>query len=172
MKIAAIVSTIVFSVLLVITANFAIDYLANTNPDSPPPDQVAEAQDWGEFTYGDNVGADRSGKWPTVRKHFLEEHPVCESCGASDFLNVHHIQPFHVHPELELSTENLIVLCTGDRAAGGDSNDPNSSSYNCHFRIGHDPDGPDGPRGSNWKLSNPNVRSDARRHHASLGLAP
>ncbi len=155
MKIAAIVSTIVFSVLLVITANFAIDYLANTNPDSPPPDQVAEAQDWGEFTYGDSVGADRSGKWPTVRKRFVEDHPTCIACDSPSGLNVHHIKPFHVHPELELDPKNLCVLCREH-----------------HFHIGHDPDGPWGPKGPNWKLSNPNVRRDARKHRDSLSLAP
>lgn len=106
--------------------------------------------------------SERSGRWPTVRKHFLEAHPTCEGCGRDFNLNVHHIVPFHTNPSLELSVANLITLCAGDDATNSDGD--RWADFNCHFYLGHDPDGPSGPRKSNWKLSNPNVRKDAKKH--------
>ena len=90
------------------------------------------------------VGADRSGRWSTVRSAHISRHPLCEACGSADKLNVHHIIPFHVNSYLELDPTNLITLCR-----------------NCHFVLGHDSDGPDGPKKPNWKDFNPHVRQDA-----------
>jgi len=84
-------------------------------------------------------GAARSSKWPTVRKHFLEKHPYCEVCGSKNNLNVHHMKPFHLEPELELDESNLITLCEG-------------KSVNCHFLFGHF---------CNWKNFNPDVVKDS-----------
>ena len=50
----------------------------------------------------------RSNHWPTVRKHWLEIHPSCAACGGLDHTQVHHIQPFHLNPELELEPTNFI----------------------------------------------------------------
>ena len=61
-------------------------------------------------------------------------------------------------PELIGDVGNLIVLCRGK--GGG-----------CHFRVGHDPDGP-GPRQPNFAESNPNVRRDAAKLLAKTTLAP
>lgn len=69
------------------------------------------------------VSAKRSGKWPTVEKHFLEQHPECEACGSKTRLNVHHIKPFHEFPKDELDPTNLITLCM--------------SRKECHLQIGH-----------------------------------
>lgn len=69
------------------------------------------------------VTKERSGKWPTIEKHFLEEHPVCAACGSKERLNVHHLRPFHLFPELELDPDNLITLCM--------------SRNECHLLIGH-----------------------------------
>jgi hypothetical protein len=77
----------------------------------------------------------RSGKWPGVRAAYLREHPTCEACGSKEDLNVHHILPFHLHEELELSPGNLICLCRDD-----------------HFWLGHLKD---------FKAFNPHVREDA-----------
>jgi|SRR5271166_4738629 len=88
------------------------------------------------------VNAKRSTHWPTVEKHFLEEHSQCESCGTKKNLQVHHCLPFHIHPELELSESNLIVLCM-------------SIDHLCHYRIGH--------ANLSWKMYNPNVRKDAAK---------
>jgi hypothetical protein len=79
---------------------------------------------------------DRSDRWPAVRAAFIKKHPECEACGSRKNLNVHHIKPFHLNPELELDPGNLITLCRTH-----------------HFTIGHK---------SNWKKENPNCRQDAR----------
>ncbi len=86
----------------------------------------------------------RSSEWVQVRSDFVRKHPRCEACGSGYNLNVHHIEPFHQRPDLELVEDNLITLCREH-----------------HFRIGHDPDGP-GPRKPSWLESNPNVRQDAK----------
>ena len=82
----------------------------------------------------------RSSRWNEVRDGFLVRHPVCEACGCGLRLQVHHVMPFHLHPELELDESNLITLCMG----------PNE----CHLRIGH---------GGSWGAYNPRVRIHAER---------
>lgn len=133
-------------------------YLSNSEH-FPPADQRSESVS-GVI---DGWTGERSSKWSTVRNQFVAAHPVCEACGTSENLNVHHIKPFHNHPELELDLKNLITLCSGSYANG---------RYNCHFKIGHDPDGPAGSKSPNWMLSNPRVRLDARSHRQRLELAP
>jgi hypothetical protein len=81
----------------------------------------------------------RSGHWPTVRKEHIEANPYCSACGGKDELNVHHIQPFHLDPELELDPKNLITLCMGE--------------LNCHLTLGH---------GSSFRAYNPDVVADAK----------
>lgn len=86
----------------------------------------------------------RSSKWPKLRAEHLSKYPACEACGKSDSLHVHHIVPISVNPKMELDANNLWTLC----------------KY-CHFRIGHDPDGPFGPAKSDWTKHNTNVRRDS-----------
>lgn len=100
------------------------------------------------------VAADRSSKWPAVRAEHIERHPVCEACGSAANLNVHHIIPFHVNSYLELDPTNLITLCR-----------------NCHFTLGHDPDGPKGPKKPNWKEFNSHVRQDAAERLRDTGTS-
>jgi hypothetical protein len=83
------------------------------------------------------ITQERSPHWPTVQHHFIKKHPSCAACGSKEHLNVHHVQPFHLHPELELVESNLITLCMDN---------------DCHLLIGH---------GDNFKAFNPNVREDA-----------
>lgn len=73
---------------------------------------------------GTHLSHSRSGKWPTLEKKFLTEHPVCEVCGTKKGLQVHHVKPFHLDPSLELDEGNLIVLCGPE-------------GHNCHFCLGH-----------------------------------
>lgn len=88
----------------------------------------------------------RSSHWSTVRKHHLQNHPTCAACGGTEKLQVHHKQPYHLHPDLELEPTNLITLCEyGD--------------IDCHFNIGHHRD---------WKSFNPNVELDAAEELSSL----
>lgn len=60
-------------------------------------------------------GVARSGKWPEVQKSFLKANPLCAVCACENKLlsplNVHHCQPYHLYPELELDPNNLITLC-------------------------------------------------------------
>lgn len=90
----------------------------------------------------------RSSQWAKVRKEHLKLHPACEVCGDTHQINVHHIKPFHLHPELELEPTNLISLCE-------------STSYGiiCHLLIGHLGD---------YRNINPNVLKDIKIWNAKL----
>lgn len=90
----------------------------------------------------------RSPQWPTVRKHWLDGHPTCALCGGTKVLEVHHIKPFHLHPELELDTTNLITLCENK----GDG-------VNCHLLFGHL---------GNFQSYNPNVLADVAAWHEKI----
>lgn len=83
----------------------------------------------------------RSPHWETTRKHHLQLEPACAACGITSHLQVHHKQPFHLHPELELVQSNLITLCEQKGDAG------------CHLKLGHLGD---------WKSFNPNIEMDAK----------
>ena len=72
------------------------------------------------------ITARRSGQCPAVRKAHLAMHPICEVCGGKDKLEVHHIRPFHLHPQLELEPTNFVTLCESGK--GG---------VNCHLAFGH-----------------------------------
>jgi 5-methylcytosine-specific restriction endonuclease McrA len=65
----------------------------------------------------------RSPRWPAVRGAHLKRNPTCAACGTKDKLEVHHVHPFHLFPNLELEPSNLLTLCE----TGG----------NCHLFIGH-----------------------------------
>lgn len=71
-------------------------------------------------------GAKRSSKWPGVRKAHLKANPTCAVCSGKKKLEVHHINPFHLHKELELDPTNFITLC--ENKADG---------VNCHLAVGH-----------------------------------
>ncbi len=83
-------------------------------------------------------GATRSPKWSKVRKAVIKAHPYCSVCKSTTLLQVHHLIPFHLRPELELDTKNLIVLCMG--------------LNECHLLLGH---------GNNFKKYNPYIAADA-----------
>jgi hypothetical protein len=131
--------------------------LATKEADKKKPSEIIQ-------TYGDSSGmaeADeaasvmlpqpRSPKWPALQRNHLKLHPKCEACETTLGLNVHHVKPFHLYPELELDPKNLITLCRDH-----------------HFSIGHDPDGPWAPAKPSWTKENPNVRSDAKLWKANL----
>lgn len=82
--------------------------------------------------------AKRSPEWATARRHWLKVNGFCASCYSMNRLQVHHIMPFHLKPELELDPNNFITLCM-------DKNE-------CHLRIGH---------GDDWQSYNPFVVQDA-----------
>ncbi|MFM0141712.1 HNH endonuclease [Paraburkholderia sp. RL18-085-BIA-A] len=98
------------------------------------------------------VTAARSGHWSTVRKQHLILHPVCELCGGSEDLEVHHVRPFHLHPDLELDPSNLVTLCEAKK--GG---------INCHLAFGHL---------GNFRSFNVDVRADASTWHDKIKNRP
>lgn len=82
----------------------------------------------------------RSSKWKSVRNNFLEKNHFCAACGSKTKLQVHHVKPFHLHPELELDENNLITLCMED--------------WDCHLQIGH---------GDSFQCYNPDIVTDAKK---------
>lgn len=84
----------------------------------------------------------RSSRWEGVRKDFLKTNNICAACGTKDKLQVHHIKPFHLYPELELEPSNLITLCE-------------TKQRKCHLNIGHL---------GHWKRENPDVTKDAANY--------
>lgn len=83
----------------------------------------------------------RSGEWPKARAAHLAKHPECAVCGERKKAEVHHIRPFHLHPELELDPANFITLCEDD-----------DDGVNCHLFFGHL---------GNFKSFNVNIVNDA-----------
>lgn len=82
----------------------------------------------------------RSPHWPAVRTVWLHIHNTCAGCGGKLDLEVHHKQPYHLFPALELDPTNFITLCE-------------HPSRNCHYRLGH---------GFNWHAFIPTVEEDAK----------
>ena len=83
--------------------------------------------------------APRSPKWPGVRRAWLKDHPTCAACGSTTCIEVHHKQPFHLFPALELDPTNFITLCE-------------EPGVEDHLHVGHH---------GNWKNFNPTVVADA-----------
>jgi 5-methylcytosine-specific restriction endonuclease McrA len=95
----------------------------------------------GDYSPERLCGATRSPQWPGVRATHLASNPTCIVCGGTGGLQVHHVRPFHIHPELELDPTNLVTVCT------------TNGTLNCHVRFGHL---------DNFRLKwNPNIREDA-----------
>jgi len=92
----------------------------------------------------------RSSQWSVIRRKHLTNHPCCAVCGGTSKLEVHHIKPFHTHPELELDPDNLITLC-----------ESKSFGVICHLFVGH--------LGS-YKAINPNVVEDAKNWNTKIKL--
>ena len=54
------------------------------------------------FTKKEELFGSRSYEWSKIRNEFLKENPTCAACGRNKKLEIHHIKPFHLNPELEL----------------------------------------------------------------------
>ena len=86
----------------------------------------------------------RSGRWRKVRRDYIKDHNSCAACGGKKKLAVHHVKPFHLHPDLELDPTNFSTLCM---------------KFGCHIILGH---------GGDYKAYNPDVREDAQKVLESL----
>lgn len=94
------------------------------------------------------LGATRSSQWPKVRAEHLKKNAACALCNGTKSLEVHHIQPFHLKPELELEPKNLITLC-----------ESKSNGINCHLAFGHL---------GNYQSMNPTVIRDCREWNRKI----
>ena len=94
----------------------------------------------------------RSSKWASVRAAYLKTHNTCAVCNGTTRLDVHHKQPFHVHPELELDPTNFITLC-----------EAGTNGINCHLLVGHL---------GNFKSVNLSVTEDAVLWNSKLTTRP
>jgi 5-methylcytosine-specific restriction endonuclease McrA len=92
------------------------------------------------------TAAPRSKEWPRVRDEFLSQEPCCRVCGAKNGVEVHHIEPFHLKPELELDPANLMPLCREH-----------------HLWFGHL---------GRWSSWNADVRADASEWHLKIRTRP
>lgn len=97
------------------------------------------------------LSAKRSSAWPAARRAHLEKHPSCAVCGSLEKLEVHHIRPFHIRPDLELASTNLVTLCESRGYA------------NCHLFFGHL---------GNYKSFNVDVLSDAGQWAHKIATRP
>jgi 5-methylcytosine-specific restriction enzyme A len=88
------------------------------------------------------VNEGRSPEWEKLVRKIIKAHPYCAISGLRENLQVHHIKPFHLYPELELVEANLVVL-----------------NVNYHFIFGHFGD---------WRAWNPNVLNDIKVWHNRL----
>lgn len=98
------------------------------------------------------AGSKRSGHWPKVREDHLAKFPRCALCGGKEKVEVHHIHPFHLHPEKELDPTNLITLCEAKK-----------NGINCHLAFGHL---------GNFKSVNESVEKDAPAFGAKIKNRP
>ena len=89
----------------------------------------------------------RSPRWKAVRNAHIAKNPECAICGRKEGLEVHHIIPFHINPDLELESSNLITLC---------------GKY-CHFVFGHL---------MNWQSWNENIVEDSKDYHEKIKNRP
>jgi len=97
-------------------------------------------------------GHERSSEWEDVRNAWVAANPVCAVCGGTKKLQVHHLAPFHLAPELELDQNNLITLCTRKKYG-----------INCHLLIGHL---------GNFRRVNKDCEEDAKVWCAKLSKKP
>lgn len=54
-------------------------------------------------------GAVRSHEWRYFRNMNIKDK--CEICGSKFFLELHHVFPFHIRPDLELDENNVVTVC-------------------------------------------------------------
>ena len=96
-------------------------------------------------------GKRRHKDWRKVRKIHLDVNHCCELCFGTKKLEVHHIVPFHIAPDLELDPTNLVTLCQSKRFG-----------INCHLLIGH---------GGIWQGINPHCKDDISKMRNIIGYS-
>ena len=92
------------------------------------------------------LGKLRSPHWAATERKFKTAYPDCAVCGTLKKVEVHHLKPFHLHPELELDASNLISLCRVHHQGWGHLGD--------------------------WKSYNPDVATDAKEWARKIDERP
>ena len=66
------------------------------------------------------------GAWITAKamKNYRKKHPVCAWCGRDARVQIHHIHPVSVRPNLAADPNNMLTLC----------------AKRCHLCVGHNGD--------------------------------
>jgi hypothetical protein len=64
-------------------------------------------------------------KMTKAKKLYVTEFNECEVCGYQKGLEVHHVKPVHLFPDLSCEPTNFITLCDG------------ISNNMCHRKYGH-----------------------------------
>lgn len=96
-------------------------------------------------------GKKRSPEWGKFKREFAETHPkVCAVCGTTKKVALHHLRPFHLHPELELSENNMLWVCE-------------RQGHDHHFFVAHL---------ENFKSYNPNAKEDAETWRQKIQNRP
>lgn len=72
----------------------------------------------------------RSSDWVNIRKQHIKQHPFCIACNSIRNLEVHHVKPYQIHPELELEPSNLVTLCKTHHLVFGHLTDYHSWNEN------------------------------------------
>lgn len=49
--------------------------------------------------------------WNELSRKLRREIPFCQKCGKTEHLQVHHLMPKKLYPQLLLDERNLVVLC-------------------------------------------------------------
>ena len=130
-------------VVVVIIAVFALVQQTIASPRSRTGKRTSRRRDHGGHV-ARRHGHERSPQWSRVRREHLLREPACVACGHKGRgLQVHHIKPFHLHPQLELDPRNLITLC---ELKGRDH----------HLLLGHL---------NSWESYNERVRDDVKRFY-------
>jgi len=84
-------------------------------------------------------GLKRNPSWEHDSRLWLKDHNECAATGWTYKLQIHHVLPFHLFPQLEMDESNWIVLTE-------------NPLFEAHFEIGHN---------KNWREYNIHVRIDA-----------
>lgn len=87
-------------------------------------------------------------RWRKTQQLFLKEQNVCQMCGITRELQVHHVYPWHLFATLRFDMNNLVTLCQP-----------------CHFRFAH---------WQNWHRFNPEILTlceHAQRNNPSIDWA-
>lgn len=62
-------------------------------------------------------------RWLDIARKYRRHNPICEVCGSNNSIEIHHIKPAALYPNLIYDETNLISLCR--------------KGNNCHLRFGH-----------------------------------